>query len=53
MTPDELAAVEILVNGKDIATIPIGFAAAEDLEFAVNEENCKAIGLEIPADLQG
>ncbi len=46
-------AVDVLVNGKDIATIPIGFAAVEDLEFAVNEENCKAIGLEIPADLQG
>lgn len=46
-------AVDILVNGKDIATIPIGFAAAEDLEFAVNEENCAAIGLEIPADLKG
>lgn len=46
-------AVEILLNGADISTMPIGFAAAEDLEFAVNEENCAAIGLEIPADLMG
>ena len=46
-------AVEILLNGADISTMPIGFAAAEDLEFAVNEENCAAIGIEIPADLQG
>ena len=46
-------AVEILLNGKDISTMPIGFAAAEDLEFAVNEENCAAIGIEIPADLMG
>lgn len=45
-------AVEILVNGKDVATVPVGFAAVEDLEFAINEENCAAIGLEIPADLQ-
>lgn len=46
-------AVEILLNGADISTMPIGFAAAEDLEFAVNEENCAAIGIEIPADLMG
>lgn len=46
-------AVEILVNGKDVSTVPVGFAAAEDLEFAVNEANCEAIGLEIPEDLLG
>lgn len=46
-------AVEVLINGKDISTIPVGFAAAEDLEFAVNEENCKAIGIELPDDLKG
>lgn len=46
-------AVEVLLNGKDISTIPVGFAAAADLEFAVNEENCKAIGLELPEDLLG
>ncbi len=45
-------AVEILVNGKDVATVPVGFAAVEDLEFAINEENCAAIGLEIPAELK-
>lgn len=46
-------AIEILVNGADISTMPVQFAAAEDLEFAVNEENCAAIGLEIPEDLLG
>ena len=45
--------IEILLNGADISKMPIGFAAAEDLEFAVNEENCAAIGLEVPADLMG
>lgn len=46
-------AVEILVDGKDVSTLPVGFASAEDLEFAVNEENCAIIGLEIPSDLKG
>ncbi len=46
-------AVDILVNGKDVSIVPVGFAATADLEFAVNEENCKAIGLEIPNDLLG
>jgi len=45
-------AVEILVNGKDVATVPVGFAAVEDLSFSINTENCAAIGLEIPEDLQ-
>lgn len=45
-------AVEILVNGKNIAEVPVGFAAVEDLEFAINTENCAAIGLEIPAELK-
>lgn len=45
-------AVQILIDGKDIATVPVGFSAVEDLEFAINEENCKNIGLEIPGDLK-
>lgn len=45
-------AVEILLNGKDVASVPVGFAAVEDLEFSINTENCAAIGLEIPEDLQ-
>ncbi len=44
--------VEILQNGTDIATIPVGFASADDLELTINEENAAAIGLEIPASLK-
>ena len=46
-------AVEILVDGKDVGTVPVGFASVEDLEFAVNEANCEAIGLTLPEDLKG
>lgn len=45
-------AVDILVNGKNISTIPVGFASANELKFAVNEANCKAIGLTIPDELK-
>ena len=43
----------ILVDGKDVGTVPVGFASVEDLEFAVNEANCEAIGLTLPEDLKG
>lgn len=46
-------AVEILVDGKDVGAVPVGFASVEDLEFAVNEANCEAIGLTLPEDLKG
>lgn len=45
-------AVDILVNGTDVGTIPVGFASAEELEFTVNEDNCAAIGLVIPDSLK-
>ena len=45
-------AYEILVNGKDPATMPIGFMTAEDMELVINEENVAAIGLTIPEDLK-
>ena len=48
-----LTSVEILVDGKDVGTVPVGFASVEDLEFAVNEANCEAIGLTLPEDLKG
>ena len=44
-------AYEILVNGKNPATTPIGFMPAEDMELVINEENAAAIGLTIPEDL--
>lgn len=44
-------AVEILQLGINPAEMPVLFASLEDLDFVANEENCKAIGLTIPADL--
>ena len=45
-------AYEILVNGADPATTPIGFMSAEEMELVINEENAAAIGLTIPEDLK-
>ena len=45
-------AYEILVNGADPATTPIGFMSADDMELVVNEENLAAIGLTLPEDMQ-
>ena len=45
-------AYEILVNGADPATMPIGFMTADDMELIINEENAAAIGLTIPEDLK-
>ena len=45
-------AYEILVNGANPATTPIGFMTAEDMELILNEENIAAIGLTVPEDLK-
>ena len=45
-------AYEILVNGADPATTPIGFMTADDMELVINEENVAAIGLTVPEDLK-
>ena len=45
-------AYEIMVNGKDPATTPIGFMTAEDMELIINEENVAAIGITVPEDLK-
>ena len=45
-------AYEIMVNGADPATTPIGFMTADDMELVINEENVAAIGLTIPEDLK-
>lgn len=45
-------AYEIMVNGADPATTPIGFMTADDMELVINDENVAAIGLTIPEDLK-
>ena len=45
-------AYEIMVNGADPATTPIGFMKAEDMELVINESNVAALGLTIPEDLK-
>ena len=45
-------AYEILVNGADPATMPIGFMTADDMELILNEENIAAIGLTVPDDMK-
>lgn len=45
-------AYEILVNGADPATMPIGFMSADEMALIINEENAAAIGLAIPEDLK-
>ncbi len=45
-------AYEIMVNGADPATTPIGYMTADDMELVINEENLAAIGLTIPEDLK-
>ena len=45
-------AYEILVNGADPATTPIGFMTADDMELVINEANIAAIGLTIPESLK-
>lgn len=45
-------AYEIMVNGADPATTPIGFMSADDMELVINEENMAALGLTIPEDLK-
>lgn len=45
-------AYDIMVNGADPATTPIGFMTADDMALVINEENVAAIGLTIPEDLK-
>lgn len=45
-------AITVLLDGADVGSIPVGFASAEELAFTVNTENCEAIGLTIPEELQ-
>lgn len=40
-------AVEILVNGKDVGTIPIGYLPAEKCELTVNKTAADALGIDI------
>ncbi len=45
-------AFEILVNGADISTMPIGYSTQEELKLVINEDYAAAIGLEIPEELK-
>lgn len=45
-------AVQVLVDGVDVGTIPIGYSSAEDLAVTVNEDTAAAIGITIPAELK-
>ena len=45
-------AIDILLNGADITTMPVGYSPVEDLELTINEEVAKEIGIEIPKDLE-
>lgn len=45
-------AAEILLDGKDPATMPIFHFTKDDLTLVINKENAAAVGVEIPADLQ-
>lgn len=40
-------AVDILVNGADISTMPIGYLPAEKCELSVNEETAEALGIDV------
>lgn len=40
-------AVEILANGADISTMPIGYLPAEKCALTVNEENAAALGIDV------
>lgn len=42
-------AVEILVNGADITTMPIGYLPAERCELTVNKTTAEALGIDISA----
>ncbi len=44
-------AADILFNGADISTMPIGYSAEEDLNLYINEETAAIIEVEVPADL--
>lgn len=45
-------AIDILVNGKDITTMPIRYSATEDLTIYINTEVADKIGIAIPDDLK-
>ena len=41
-------AIEILVNGADISTMPIGYSSEEDLSVYINEDMVAQIGITVP-----
>lgn len=47
-----LMAYDILVNGKDPATMPIQFMESSELTLVINKEVAEDIGITIPSDLE-
>ncbi len=45
-------AVQILVEGADITTMPIAYSATEDLNLYINEEVAEILEIEIPEELK-
>lgn len=45
-------AYDVLENGVDVGTIPVGFMSGDELSTVINNEVAEAIGIEIPAELQ-
>ncbi len=45
-------AVRVLVNGEDIAAMPIEYAAEDELSLTVNEETLNSLGLTMPEGLE-
>ncbi len=45
-------AIDILVNGADVSTMPIAYYDEESLSLTINEETLNQLGLKVPADLQ-
>lgn len=40
-------AIDILVNGQDVSTMPIGYLAAEQCELTTNAETAEALGIDL------
>ena len=45
-------AYDILVNGADPASMPIGVMSVDDMDIVVNQEIADELGITIPEDMQ-
>ena len=44
-------AVQVLVDGEDIAKLPIGYASGDELKYAVNKSIADELNITIPAEI--